>query len=344
MIIGYEGYSPGNKGIADRRRLVFWAEKRGHTIVESKNQDAEIIVITSSSDLNFWANNQSKKPLVLDVVDGLIGEKSLMKDYLRGFAKWTIRENQNYFPKRFSQFLITVAAKSQRVICSSAEQVAEWAKFGISAVDILDIHEEIPIVNREHEDQSPQNSSFFWEGLPATLDSMELLENIFKDNQATKFNLNILTNLHSYTFLNKYKRVNLEKLIRKQLNFDNLQTNITQWNVENLVLSAKKSSLGVIPIIGNKGYNHLKAENRLLIMWRLGLPVLVSPLDSYRRVMRDADIPGICENKLEWSQKSRILCNSSELQKEFIGKAQIYLSKRHTVGDILQKWDAAISF
>ena len=344
MKIGYGGYASGNNGIADRRRIIFWAEKRGHTLVQADNSEADIVVITSSSDANYWAQKHLNKPLILDVVDGLIGEQSLAKDYFRGIAKWATRENTPHLPRRYSQSLLSVARKCQRVICSSPEQVAEWKKFGISAIDILDFHEEIPKVSRTLDNALYQDFSLFWEGLPATLGSMELLENVFKDNETTKYTLNILTNTDSYKYMNKYVKVNLKNLINKQLELDNLHVQIEQWNIQNLTRFAQNSSLGVLPISANKGYNHLKAENRLLIMWRLGLPVLASPLDSYIRVMREADIPGICEDKSEWSRKSKLLSNSLQLQQEFIEKAQNYLSKRHTVEDLLEKWDAALSF
>jgi len=165
MIIGYEGYVSGNQGIADRRRLLFWAEKKGHKLVSSQSEEADLVVITSSSDLDYWAQKKMKVPLILDVVDGLIGEQSQVKDNLRGFGHWATRRNSSLIPRKFSHSLLSVAAKSSTVICSSVEQVEEWAKFGIRAVDILDFHEEIPILKPILGITPNSGGNLFWEGL-----------------------------------------------------------------------------------------------------------------------------------------------------------------------------------
>ena len=142
--------------------------------------------------------------------------------------------------------------------------------------------------------------------------------------------------------MNKYKRLDLNSYLSEQLPQKNVHINFVDWSPQNLVYFSRKSTLGVIPISGLQGYNHLKAENRLLIMWRLGLPVLTSPLRSYTRVMRDAQINGICKDSAEWQTKTQRLIESKGLREEFIAKSRIYLEKNHNLGDILAKWDKAI--
>jgi len=344
MIIGYEGYLSGNQGIADRRRLLFWAEKKGHNVVSSQSEEADLVVVTSSSDLAYWAHRKMKVPLILDVVDGLIGEQSQVKDNLRGFGHWAMRRNSSLIPRKFSHSLLSVAAKSSIVICSSVEQVEEWAKFGIRAVDILDFHEEIPILKPILGITPNSGGNLFWEGLPATLSSIKMLDYVFTNSPSKNFNLNIATNLESFRYMNRFIRYDLKQMINNHLDLRNVHLQISQWNQENLVKLVNESNIGVIPISLNSGYNHLKAENRLLIMWRLGLPVLTSPLSSYVRVMKDAGIPGICRDKYEWAQKVSLLNESTTLQQEFLEKAQEYLSRRHRAEDVLEKWDSALSF
>ncbi len=344
MLIGYEGYSPGNSGIADRRRLLYWAAARGHTIIDSRDPRAEVIVITSSSNLGYWAKTKISTPIILDVVDGLIGEQSLVRNFLRGYGYWGTRRSTSMLPNTYRQLILSVARKCKTVVCSSPEQVTEWAKYKINAVDILDIHEEIPLLSKSTPPPKDISKEIFWEGLPATLDSMHLLNDFFAENQNSDFTLNVLTNLKSYKYMNKYIRIDLIQMLTKQLNYKNLNVNLVPWSANALTTHSQKSTLGVIPILGFKGYNHLKAENRLLIMWRLGLPVLTSPLASYRRVMIDAGIDGICENQEEWRIKLRGLFESAGMREEFIGKSRLYLIKRHNLDDMLKKWDFVLEF
>ena len=343
MKIGYEGYSLGNSGIADRRRILFWADARGHTVVNSRDPNADIIVITSSSNLGYWSRSNTGKPLILDVVDGLVGEQSWSKDLLRGVAYWGTRRSTSIIPLPYKELIIKLARRCTAVVCSSPEQVAEWKKHKIKAIDILDIHEEIPININSESPYLGNSEEIFWEGLPATLGSMSLLKGFVEGNADLNFNLNILTSLNSFKYMNKYKRFNLEEILIRQLPQKNLNFNLVDWSPRELVYYSQKSKVGVIPILGFQGYNHLKAENRLLIMWRLGLPVLTSPLASYSRVMKDAQIDGICRDSLEWKSKLENLFRSSDVREEFVTKSREYLAKRHNYKDLLDKWDSVLA-
>ena len=342
MIIGYEGYSPGNSGIADRRRIIYWASKRGHSVVDSHDPTSDVIVLTSSCDLGYWAETKTTKPIVLDVVDGLIGEQSRSKDLFRGVGYWATRRSSSLIPSSYRNLLVKIARKSNIVVCSSPEQVAEWAKFQIKAVDILDIHEEIPFVYSSGAFSLTNPIEIFWEGLPTTLGSMGLLGEFFEGSLDKNFKLNILTNLNSYKYMNRYMKVDLDHVLNQQLAHSNLEINKVQWSPQMLMNYSASSRFGVIPILGFKGYNHLKAENRLLIMWRLGLPVLTSPLQSYSRVMREAQIDGICRDPTDWKVKVDRLNNSSDLRSEFIQKSRNYLAVKHRTEDLLEKWDFVV--
>ena len=342
MIIGYEGYSPGNSGIADRRRILFWAAARNHSIVDSRDPRSDVIIITSSADLGYWAKVKTTKPIILDVVDGLIGEQSWSRDLLRGYGYWGTRRSSNFLPKSYRNLILQVAQRSSAVICSSPEQVLEWKKFHIDALDILDIHDEIPKIDRISDIRNLIPNQIFWEGLPATLNSMALLNEFFDSNLDKEYTLNILTNLSGFRYMNRYRKVNLEKVLSDQISHENLKVNKVQWSPGDVVKYSRLSKLGVIPIVGYQGYNHLKAENRLLIMWRLGLPVLTSPLMSYSRVMRVAQIDGICQDATEWKAKMGNLFSSADLREEFIQKSQSFLEANHKTSDLLGKWDFVV--
>ena len=342
MKIGYEGYSSENNGIADRRRILYWAAKRSHEIVHSRNPDADVIVITSSADLSYWSQVKTSKPLILDVVDGLIGEQSSVKDFARGVGHMNAHHGSTIKLRKFSDSLILTAINCNSVICSSIEQVQEWRKHGINAIDILDFHEEIPKAEGIFDKAEVNSDNLFWEGLPATIHSMTLLRLLKNDDPSRAYNLNVLTNLKSYKYMNKYVKLDVLRILEKQLDPSSIKINLVKWTPDNLIEYAGNSSMGIIPIHAFKGYNHLKAENRLLIMWRLGLPVLTSALPSYVRTMKDADIPGICHNEKEWATKVTQLNRSISLRQEHIGKAHEYLDRKHRVEDLLEKWDFAL--
>jgi hypothetical protein len=339
MLIGYEGYSIGNNGIADRRRILYWAKNRGHTIVDSRDPRADLIVVTSSSNLSYWSHANITKPIYLDVVDGLIGETSFSKDLFRGYAYWGMNFPSRILPSGYRRLLVSVAQRCKKVICSSPEQVAEWGKYGIQAIDILDFHEEIPKL--EHSDQKFGESQIelFWEGLPPTLGSLSLLNAPIKSLSEYEFHLNVLTQLDSYKYMNKYVKVDVDKVLSNKLSSKNLQVSTRKWSQSKLEEVAMRSHVGVIPLELELGYHALKAENRLLIMWRLGLPVLVSPLPAYVRTMSNANIDGVCYSANDWRKKLQLLIESRDKRLEHFNLSQAYLLSRHNKEDILAKWD-----
>ena len=48
--IGYWPLSPTLKSAGDRRRLLFWAKDRGHTVITDLTQKVDVIVASENSD------------------------------------------------------------------------------------------------------------------------------------------------------------------------------------------------------------------------------------------------------------------------------------------------------
>ena len=339
LTIGYSGYSINNLGTADRRRILYWAAVRGHKIVKINDSSADVRVITSSSDLEFWRNHKSNVPLVLDVVDGLLAEKSPFKDYLRAVSSSSKFGLSKIRSTQFSKLITEVAQKSNSVICSCREQSVEWNERGVRPHEILDFHEEFPEISNPKR-PSMETINLFWEGLPVTLNALSNLSGIFEDNKDKIYHLNLLTQKKSFKFKNRFVPISTSDLVTSQVKSTNLKFKVWDWSVANCAAIAQRSHLGVIPLSLSTGYHRLKAENRLLIMWRLGLNTLTSPLDSYSRVMKSADIDGICSTNSDWSEKHKEILNSEDLRIENLEKARSYLSQNHNREILLKKWDS----
>jgi len=85
----------------------------------------------------------------------------------------------------------------------------------------------------------------------------------------------------------------------------------------------------------------LKPENRLLIMWRLGLPCLTTASPAYVRVSKIAGVNAICEKPQDWLDSfNRIITDQSFAQKEVL-LGQNYLHEFHSREILLRKWDTA---
>jgi glycosyltransferase involved in cell wall biosynthesis len=86
----------------------------------------------------------------------------------------------------------------------------------------------------------------------------------------------------------------------------------------------------------------LKPENRLLIMWRLGLPCLTSASPAYIRVANDAGVNVVCENLNDWASNLNQILNDPKYALSESIKGQNYLREHHNRKILLRKWDNAI--
>ena len=98
----------------------------------------------------------------------------------------------------------------------------------------------------------------------------------------------------------------------------------------------------MIPIDLSVPMQRLKPENRLLIMWRLGLPCLCSPSPAYIRVSDAAGVSSTCENERVWHAKFLNLLDDPVFAHEEIVRGQDYLHMYHNRNTLLNKWDHAI--
>jgi hypothetical protein len=97
----------------------------------------------------------------------------------------------------------------------------------------------------------------------------------------------------------------------------------------------------MIPIDLTIPMQRLKPENRLLIMWRVGLPCLTSPSPAYTRVSRKAGVVAACNSSEEWLENFNRFLNDPGFAFNQILAGQNYLRENHNKALLLKKWDLA---
>lgn len=345
MAVVYQGYNRDFSSIADRRRLVHWAKLRKIELkplsqsVELANDD--IVIITSSGDFAQASRLKKTLPkirLIFDVVDGIHGDSSKIRDLARGLVYCTSRQVSSY-PASLKSLLRKYLKNFDHLICSSQEQEVLWKNFFSGSIStILDFHSEIPRGNWANNDES--HLSFLWEGLPYTLHHLQDLDDLLSHFGNSK--LHILTSLQRKRYFNRYVDFDVNKTIIKSLPAHINSIQVTPWTIENLTEASQKSSFGVLPISLGKSYDSLKAENRLLIMWRLGIPTLTGPLPSYKRLEKAIGIKFVCHNKVDWINLVTSFRNNPQLTSEYLTRVNQYLEASHNEQLLLKKWDDAL--
>ncbi len=333
MNIGYIPLSQDLTHPADRRRIVFYANKMGHHIELDLTKKIDVLVISERANLVPFVRRNYQMPLIFDLIDGYLSPANKSFDLARGLAKSIVGQlSYNYFS--FQKLVEKTCLSVDAVVCSTPEQSSKASRFNLNVHSILDSHSEIPIQPLNKRIQKDYDRvNIFWEGLPYTISGLK----DFRFNQDIFFQL--VTDVKFKRLLGTLWDVNTKKYIKDKIGLNEKQFNLNQWTINALVQASKLSDLALIPLDLNKNMNLYKAENRLLIMWRLGLPTLVSPSLSYRRVFNQTKSIGLCHNIADFEN---IFTNFKKYSNELIEQVRSgrkYLEENHIDEILLDKWN-----
>lgn len=339
--IGYWPLSPTLVSAGDRRRLKFWADARGHTIFTDLSQGVDVIVASENADFNSKFFAQSRVPVVFDLVDAYLCPLNPMDDLARGIAK-RISGQLSGPIKPFSHHVRDFCLNSDAVICSSVEQKEVISSYNHNTHVILDSHEEIPFIDPQNSETSRNSQKrILWEGQPATIGGMKIISSALSElSKAFSLSIDFVTDENYFLFLNKYFQKQTHALLSRDLGQIVDLVKLIPWSTENLSKSAKLSTIGVIPIDLSVPMQRLKPENRLLIMWRLGLPCLTSPSPAYVRVSHKAGVVAACHTTEQWLENLNRLLTDQEFALNEIVIGQNYLHDNHNQTILLKKWDS----
>ena len=341
--IGYQPLSSRLTAAGDRRRLLFWAKNRGHKVFTDLTQKVDVIVASENSDFQSTHFSQKGVPVVFDLVDAYLSPLNPWDDLARGLAK-KLSGQISGGVKPFSSHIRNFCLDSNAVICSSPEQEAVIKPYNPNTHVILDSHEEIPFIDPKLARSTPSGEKrILWEGQPATIRGVQQISSIlFQLSQKENLHFDFVTDEKYFKFLGKYFEMSTLRLLKSDLGPLINRVRIIPWTPYNLVASAKKNSIAMIPIDLTVPMQKLKPENRLLIMWRLGLPCLTSASPAYIRVARQAGVNAVCDTPKVWLDNFSNLLSDPSFALGEIHRGQNYLHEHHNREKLLNKWDQAI--
>lgn len=338
--IGYQALSPDLSHPGDRRRVVFWAKSRGHEIVTDSNEPVDVILLSERADFGAYPKKAAGVPIILDLVDGYLAKENPAKDWFRGASKVLVGQLTGN-PKPFTAFVENLCLSASAVICSSPEQQATIAPFSKNVHVILDSHDELPLIPFGGRKENSAHQ-ILWEGMPATIGGLKQIQSTLTSTQASLgLKMNFVTDVNYFQLLGKFRRRATSSLLKRNLGEMCRHSKIVPWSTENLVAAATNSDIAIIPIKVSSPLQYLKPENRLLIMWRLGLPCLTSPTPAYIRVTNEAGSDTICHSNEEWEMKLRWLLQNADIAEAIVRNGQSYLREFHNSEILLEKWDRA---
>lgn len=306
--IGYGGYSRDFSRPGDRRRFSAYARQRGLAYeYPSIERDYDLVFISQNADLTGWTERKRREGdrlrLVVDLVDPYFEQKRLDERLLKGIGRYVERRDSR-LSIDFRRTLQAVCRAADGVLCSTPEQRETILEYNPNVEISFDwFDEELGPPKRDFTREG--RLKLVWEGQAGTLQSMQTLRgplNALRD----KVELHVVTDPSVPRWYGRLGTLPATDLL------DGIECPIrlTPWQKETFSAHITAADLAVIPMDLTHPMFAKKPENKLVLLWKLGMPVLAGPTPAYRRAMGAAGLDMICETEREWTERLAALAEA----------------------------------
>lgn len=298
----------------------------------------DVIVVTQNSDLTYWSRfPKSNAKIIFDFVDSYLEKESWeLQAGLRGLAKFVTGQHQ-YLDFSYRDLLGRMISRADAVVCSTPEQRIGYLALNSNVHDILDINDEQVKFSKTNYELG-EVVHFAWEGMGVHTWAFQEIAPVLKKIHAKRpIALHLVTDL-------QYRAYNgpmaLEKQVKPYLRkiLGNVPVYLYEWNQAMLSLICSHCDIALLPIPKEPAIYWAKPENRLLMLWRMGLPVVASANPAFMRSMKRAGNEQACENLQDWEEKLEALLMSDVLRRESAERGRAYSDEYASKSALCQKW------
>ncbi len=340
--IGYVPYSPAFDAPGDRRRFVNYARQRGLDFeIADPAKSYDVVVLSERADISVWSRypkGQNGGRIVYDLIDSYLAiPRTDLKGRLRGLAKFLARQSR-YLQFDHWKAIEAMCRRADAVVCTTDEQKADIAPHCANVHIVLDIHSMVTRTSKQ-DYAAHRPLRLVWEGLPQTLPSLAVIAPVLeKLQQRFPLELHLVTDLEYRRYLGRYGKA--DTLRTAQGIFPNVQ--LHAWNETTCAEIISSCDIAVIPLDRNDPFVTGKPENKLLLLWRLGMPTVVSATPAYRRAMSAAGIDLACADTEKWQQALEQLAQDEAARRHAGEAGRRFAEMQHGEMQTLARWDAVL--
>lgn len=296
--IGYAGYSADCRHPGDRRRFSAFAEQKGLSYERAETgRDYDLVLATHNGDIPGWTARKRREgerlKFVFELVDSYFVGTGLARRFLKGFGRRALGTDSRLSPD-FMKTLIAACEAADAVICSTEEQRETIRRYNSNVFLSFDWFG--GDLGASKDDYSrPDKLRIVWEGQAVTLENLLSLReplNALRD----RIELHVVTDPVLLRYFGRFGATDSRSLLK------GIDAPIVfhPWERETFSKLITSCDLAVIPIDTAQAMMRGKPENKLVLLWQLGMPVLTSSTPAYERAMAAAGIDMVCRSPDEW--------------------------------------------
>jgi hypothetical protein len=331
--VGYWPYTKSLNSPGDRRRFVFFANE---TNIKYELADTakfyDIVYLTSSCNISEWLKYKKTHPnskIIFELIDSYTLQKGI-SNIGRGILKYIKGKNSKLF-LNYKRAFINIIKISDAVVCSTSVQKINLLKFNKNVHISLDYFSN-DITSYKIDYAINNKLKLVWEGQSYTVKNLLKINKVL-EKLKHEIELHVITDSVIKHPINIFSKptINILKKLKCKWFFH-------EWNLNSFSDLITSCDIAIIPINNSKIMQN-KPENKLLLFWELGIPVVTSSTPAYERVMNQSNINFHCSNKNEWFNKLNDYLKLEIDEKIKLNKiVQEYLQKNHTKDLIIKNW------
>ncbi|MBZ5570403.1 MAG: hypothetical protein LAO09_00810 [Acidobacteriia bacterium] len=295
------------------------------------------MVVTQTADVSLWRQYpRERAKIIFDFVDSYLAIPRFdLKGLLRGAAKFAVGQNRRLL-LNYTRGVEEMCRRADAVICTTEEQKQRILPLCPNVHTILDLHGSV-VRARKKGYTSDEVFHFVWEGLPGNLWHLLEIKEALQDLQRTRpFVIHVITALQYGRYLNG-RLLKRNALDDARKIFPN--TYLYAWNERTFSAIACSCDLALVPIPLHDPLCAGKPENRLLLFWRMGMPVLASSTVAHMRAMQESGLTMACGTGEEWRAALEYYTSNEYARREAGQRGRAFAEERHSEEKTLASWD-----
>lgn len=346
LLVGCIPNADDFKHPADRRRYLYYLKNKGIAYEHAEfNKSYSVLYLAINADLSKWAEYKGKElqkgnhvRVIFDLSDSYMTD-SWLKDRLRSVYHF-ISGQASKLRLSYKASLLKMIQNTDVLLCASDEQKIFLDAYHPNVIVAKDYFEDdIKQAKVNYELTTPGEINILWEGFShGNLKIFEMLRQIIDNLGSFKIKLHFITD-PEYCKIGTSYLCKPTYTILKDIFSDSLASiHVYDWNPVTFSSIAATCDLALIPIPDDPIMMR-KPENKMILLWSLGIPVVSTNTASYSRVMKDANEVFVCDTMDDWKSRITELASSKERRESYMKNVKNYLHKYASAEVLLSIWD-----
>ncbi len=334
--IGYAALSANLEAPGDRRRFVAYARARNLPFeFADPNERYDVVVLTESADISVWPEYRHGK-VVYDLIDSYLSvPRTNLKQLLRGSA-WYLLGKHKRLRFDYVNSIRAMCRRADAVICSTQEQQSLIRTMCDNVHIILDMHSMV-VKNVKNAYAAGRALRLVWEGLPSNLSQLAkiapAIRTLLKERSVE---LHVVTDPTRSRLKGVLGPIDTREFLARH--FTNAVFHA--WHEQTCSEIITSCDLALIPIDLDNPFVSGKPENKLLLLWRMAMPVVVSATPAYQRAMASAGTPELaCATDTEWLLTLDRMSSDEDARRDAAARGHAYAESAHGTEVVLSRWD-----